>query len=91
MNNVIVIVYVNVAMSVIISADAVVMNVDNAFDIVDYVAFGAGNRFCITKRIARNGVDNRRFDNRSNRLDRRSSDGRIDAPWGCEGYCRRPQ
>ena len=70
MNNVIVIVYVNVAMSVIISADAVVMNVDYAFDIVDYVAFSAGDRFFITKRVAGNVVDNCRLDNRSNRRNR---------------------
>jgi hypothetical protein len=70
MNDVIVIVYVNVAMSVIVSADAVVMNVNNAFDIVDNVAFCAGNWFFITKRIARNVVDNRRLDNRGDRFDR---------------------
>ena len=70
MNDVIVIVYVDVAMSVIVSADAVVMNIDNAFDIVNYVAFCTSNRFFITKRIARNVVDTRRLDNRSNRFNR---------------------
>ena len=70
MNNVIAIVYVDVSMSIVISADAVAVNVDNSLNIVDNVAFCTGNRFFITKRIAGNVVDNSGFNCRNDRFDR---------------------
>ena len=69
MNNMVVVVYVNVSMSIEVSANAVMMNANNAFNIVNNVTFCTGYRFFVTKRIARNVVNNCRSDNWSNRLD----------------------